>query len=139
MDIKAKWSNSSYVNKQIPVLKCFHNRWNINNKTKILWIFTSRLTLYNGKLVGEVPLLVVGDVLQLSPVNQNVCLWKQLRDHKDHSIDGCAKNSIYMNWFNLFKRAGARFCLFLLYGLRGHQMNDSQQTHDIVPTSIRRL
>ena len=46
----------------------------------------------NSWWLGGVSLLVVGDFLQLPPVNQKLCLQNQERIQIGHSKDGCGKN-----------------------------------------------
>ena len=55
---------------------------------------------------GGLSLLLIGDSLQLSPVNQKRVFIKPSKgSNSSYSMNGCGKNFNYMNWLKTFGRA----------------------------------
>ena len=63
-----------------------------------------------------VSLLVVGDFLQLGPVNQKGVFMKPSKGSYRSLMDGCLKNSNCMSWLRLISRAVIQILLNYLIG-----------------------
>ena len=88
--IKTKWWNSSFVEKQIPVLKCFDDRWNITDRKRNLWTFISSVKLsYLAKFIT----IRWGFFVSCEIFNnfhlfiKKLCSWNQVRGHIGHLMD----------------------------------------------------
>ena len=95
--------------RNISVLKSFDNRSSVKScHAKFVTIWWS--------------LFVVGDFLQLPPVNQKGVFRKPSKgSYIGHSLDGYGKNSNCMSWLRLFGRAVIQI---LLNYLKGQQTDD---------------